>query len=206
MKGRTIEAVAFALVPSFSLFLAINGKPIAVCVFADGTCAARLDFEYVALHVFLLMLVALLSACRLVGALATLAARGALGAGGTLIACAGVLLLHTPASPLPFFLVIGVFVSVTFVMTLELYLPRSMDVEFWKLAFDSLMKIFQWGFVGVALMVAALTAFSQGHLDMVTTLAYPVVVIMVQFAMVAYWNVLPIWDRITDAYTLADGS
>lgn len=201
---RVLDHLVFGAVPSLSLFLALNGKPISLCLFADVDCMVRLDLRYMALHVVVLVPMGALITARILPALRTATSRGLLGAGAMAVACIGALYFRAPASPLIFFLVVGIFASTTFIVMIDAYLTETMQVEFWKLAFEALLKIFQWGILGVALIVTALAAFAAGHLDMITTLAYPVAIVIIQFAMLAYWNLLPVWNRLAAGYRVPD--
>ena len=39
---------------------------------------------------------------------------------------------------------------------------------------------------------------------MITTLAYPVAIVIIQLAMLAYWNLLPVWNRLAAGYRVLD--
>ena len=136
----------------------------------------------------------------------TATARSLCGAAVTSVACVGVLYLHTPPSVLVLFLVGGICSSSTFVVLVETYLYAAMEADFWKLMFEYLLKLFQFITIAIALIVSALGAISGGGLDMTTTLAYSVAVIVIQGFVIAYLNLLPLWDRVAESHRIADSS
>ena len=200
----TFENLLFGAVQALSLFIAVNGKPLSSCLFTDAHCTVRLDPNHLALHVVLVTSVGLFVVIRTLTMARAAAARGLLGGVATLVACAGVVYFHTPPSPLVLFLVLGICLASTFVVFSETYLYKAMEADFWKLAFESILKLYQFSIIAVALIVSALGVITDERSDMVTTLAYPLAVIIIQCVVIAWWNLVPLWERVVESYRITD--
>ena len=83
-------------------------------------------------------------------------------------------------------------------------LHAALEADFWKLTFEAIVKVFQFSVIAIALLVSALGMISDGGSDIVTTLAYPVAVIVTQCTVIAYWILVPLWERVAESYRITD--
>ena len=198
---RTIDGLVFASFLFLSLLLSTEGKFFSSYSFYYEVSLTSWQPNIYILFLILVSVVSF-SAIRIATVFKPSYTRILFGGLTTMVFCFGYLVFSDSVSPLVFFLVLGVHTSTTLIVFFETYLNADMEVNFWQLAFDSIIRLFQAGLLFIALTATALGVITKDRFDFATTLAYPMLVVLVQIGAITYWVLFPIWNRIFDSYRI----
>ena len=114
-----------------------------------------------------------------------------------------VLIWSETPSVLIFFLILGIYMHSTLVFAIETFFKDDMKPEFWQIIFQSAIKLLQFSLVAIAVMVATIRYFHQGDTsDFISTLFYPLIVITIQYFVLANWIMYPCFKIVVKKYKI----
>lgn len=117
-----------------------------------------------------------------------------------------IVLVHTMAdqvSTLIVMLQLYIFGVCLIIVLLNSYFAMTLEVTFWQMLFDNVVKFIRYVLLLLALGVAILQFVSGGINESIdgflASLLYPVVTILGSFFVIGYWLLIPCWERLVDA-------
>ena len=101
-------------------------------------------------------------------------------------------------------LILFIYINMIAIYTIVMERPFSsnLNIKVYELIFEKSLKVIQFSLVVFGVGVAALkfisTEVKEGYTGFMSTLLYPTIVMLMGFAIISYWLVLPAWNKIQD--------
>ncbi len=105
-------------------------------------------------------------------------------------------------STLIFLLHLYIFAVSGVIIILEPLFSKDLNLDFWKMIFEYMVKLIKYFMIIFGALVAVLKFLSQKNNEttdgFLTTLFYPSIILIISFFMIAYWIMIPSWNKIVD--------
>lgn len=206
MDHKIVDKLFFFCVILCSQFFIQHGKVLSSYLFNKGVLFYNnhyLSIEIILINVIAVILIIILrnKEMKLINKIFVSCFICAIGASLPIV------LINHP-SMLILMLQIYFYAVVIIILGLEPLLSKKMYKEFWKMLFEYMTKLIRYFLVIYVALIAVLKFISDGNseskMGFMTTLFYPTVIVLISFFMIGYWVMLPVWNKIIDAYSEND--